>query len=78
MEEAAPVPSPPVTIQVKPNGPLLLMGAVTVVDPTGKAIAISPQRPVALCRCGQSSTKPWCDGSHSRTNFKASDPAPQR
>ena len=68
----------PVTVTCKPNGPLLVVGPITLIDPTGAQVTVTPDRPVALCRCGQSSMKPFCDGSHSRTSFAASDPAPQR
>ncbi len=67
-----------VTVTVKPNGPYLVSGPITIVDPTGKSISPPPDRPVALCRCGQSSMKPYCDGAHSRTGFSAADPAPAR
>jgi CDGSH-type Zn-finger protein len=67
-----------VTIHAKPNGPLIVVGPITLVDPTGATVTVPPDRAVALCRCGQSSMKPFCDGSHSRTNFTASDPAPAR
>jgi len=67
----------PVTITAKPNGPLLVAGPITLVDPTGAAVATPPDRPVALCRCGASSMKPFCDGSHFRVSFSASDPAPR-
>jgi CDGSH-type Zn-finger protein len=67
-----------VTVTTKPNGPFLVMGPITLIDPTGATVTTPPDRPVALCRCGQSSMKPFCDGSHSRTNFAASDPAPAR
>ena len=74
-----PEPTPnPVTVTVKPNGPLLVAGPITLVDPTGKAVSLTPGKPVALCRCGQSTMKPYCDGSHSRTGFQAADPAPAR
>ena len=69
---------PDVTINVKPNGPLLVRGAISLVDPTGKPVPLVEGKPVALCRCGQSSMKPFCDGSHSRTGFQAADAAPAR
>jgi CDGSH-type Zn-finger protein len=67
-----------VTITAKPNGPYLVAGPVTLVDPTGKAVPLVAGRPVALCRCGHSSMKPFCDGSHSRTGFQAAEAAPAR
>ncbi len=67
-----------VTITVKPNGPLLVTGAFGLVDPTGTLAALPPGKPIALCRCGQSAQKPFCDGGHARTGFQAADPAPKR
>ena len=54
-------------VEVKPNGPLLLHGNITVRDASGREE--SKSRTTAFCRCGQSMSKPYCDGSHSRTGF---------
>jgi len=52
------------TIKVMQNGPYLVQGDdVTAVDWNGATYAI-PKRPFALCRCGGSTTKPFCDGTH--------------
>ena len=53
-------------IQVMPKGPLIVKGTCTVVDESGNEITKENQ--VALCRCGASSNKPYCDGSHRQTN----------
>ncbi|MGH7530901.1 MAG: CDGSH iron-sulfur domain-containing protein [Gemmatimonadales bacterium] len=64
-----------VTITPKMNGPLLVAGAVRVVTPDGRELTPPPRkdgRPaevVVLCRCGASSNKPFCDGSHKRIGF---------
>jgi CDGSH-type Zn-finger protein len=64
-----------ITIKVLQNGPYLVDGdAVTLVDWNGVAYAVR-KRPVALCRCGASTTKPFCDGTHSRMGFKAAEAA---
>ena len=48
---------------VCPGGPLLLRGDHVVQDEDG--VEHLTRRPVsAVCRCGRSSTKPWCDGTH--------------
>lgn len=61
-----------VTIQISKNGPLLIKDEVKVVDTaTGKEVTIE-KFPIALCRCGQSATKPFCDGAHSRCGFDGS------
>jgi 3-phenylpropionate/trans-cinnamate dioxygenase ferredoxin subunit len=63
------------TIKVRQNGPLLVEGDdVTVVDWNGNAYTPN-KRPFALCRCGASTTKPFCDGTHSRVGFQAAEAA---
>ena len=64
------------TIKVRQNGPYLVEGDdVTVVDWNGQAYVI-PKRPFALCRCGQSKRKPFCDSSHKLCEFQADEAAP--
>ncbi len=61
-----------VTIRMRPNGPLLVEGPVTILDANGNAFPINPDKPaVALCRCGHSKNKPFCDSSHKAAGFKA-------
>lgn len=63
------------TIKVRQNGPYLVEGdEVTVVDWNGHAYQ-SVRRPIALCRCGASAKKPFCDGTHSRVGFTDENPA---
>jgi CDGSH-type Zn-finger protein len=57
------------TIKLRENGPLVIEGDdVNVVDWLGRAYPIV-RRPVALCRCGGSARKPFCDGTHARVGF---------
>jgi 3-phenylpropionate/trans-cinnamate dioxygenase ferredoxin subunit len=64
-----------VTIKVLQNGPYLVDGdTATLVDWNGTAYPIR-KRPFALCRCGASTTKPFCDGTHSRIGFGAAEAA---
>jgi CDGSH-type Zn-finger protein len=66
-----------VVIRVRPNGPLLIDGPVTVVDQHGNAFPLNPDKPsVALCRCGQSAKRPFCDGTHNRCGFQSVEIAP--
>ncbi len=59
-------------ITVRDNGPYLVEGDdVTVADASGTEISVE-RRPFALCRCGASANKPFCDGSHNRVGFDAS------
>lgn len=55
------------SIRVTKNGPLLVEGNCVLVDSEGRRTASSG--PFALCRCGSSKKKPFCDGSHIRTGF---------
>ena len=71
-------PGAPVSITACPNGPLLVRGVFEILTPQGNVIP--PRRKtVALCRCGMSMLKPFCDGSHRAINFttEAEPPAPQ-
>jgi CDGSH-type Zn-finger protein len=52
-----------------PNGPLIVRGPVTVRDENGDALE-RRRKTVALCRCGVSAIKPWCDGSHKFSGFR--------
>jgi CDGSH iron-sulfur domain-containing protein 3 len=52
-----------VVIKVRDNGPYKVTGPVTIVDADGNPFS-RPDGPIALCRCGQSQTKPFCDASH--------------
>jgi CDGSH-type Zn-finger protein len=64
-----------VTIKVFQNGPYLVQGDdATVIDWNGVAYPVA-KRPFALCRCGGSTTKPFCDGTHSKMGFKAAEAA---
>jgi CDGSH-type Zn-finger protein len=52
------------------NGPYLIRGPFTMVDQEGNEIEV--RRPViALCRCGRSQTRPFCDGTHKAIGFRA-------
>ena len=64
------------TIKVRQNGPYLVdVGDdVTLVDWNGNPYQIA-RRPFALCRCGGSTTKPFCDGTHSKIGFAAAERA---
>ena len=62
-------------ITVRQNGPYKVEGDdVKVVDWNGIEYQIA-KRPFALCRCGASTSKPFCDGTHSKTGFQAAEAA---
>jgi CDGSH-type Zn-finger protein len=63
------------TIKVLQNGPYQVQGDdVTAVDWNGATYAVT-KRPFYLCRCGGSTTKPFCDGTHSKVGFRAAEAA---
>lgn len=54
-----------VIVTVRDNGPNRIQGPVTVVDIDGNVVRQVPEgERLALCRCGHSETKPFCDGTH--------------
>jgi len=65
----------PITIKVRENGPLFITAddapQVVIVDHAGNRIEPKPGKGIALCRCGASVNKPFCDGTHTRIGFKA-------
>jgi CDGSH-type Zn-finger protein len=67
--------APMITIRLRKNGPYVIESEdVQIVDWNGEPYKIG-RRPVALCRCGASTTKPFCDGTHSRKGFQAAEAA---
>jgi CDGSH-type Zn-finger protein len=52
------------------NGPYLIRGPFVMVDQSGNEIEIK-RRVVALCRCGRSRIRPFCDGTHKAIGFQA-------
>ena len=64
-----------VTITVRPNGPLRVEGPVRLVDANGKEWDLAGKPAISLCRCGGSTNKPFCDGTHSKIGFQAAEAA---
>jgi len=60
-----------VEIKISPTGPYLVRGPIDLVDADGDPLDVSGKPVVALCRCGGSTTKPFCDGTHSKLGFLA-------
>ncbi|MEU4242820.1 CDGSH iron-sulfur domain-containing protein [Actinoplanes sp. NPDC026619] len=59
----------PATITPYEDGPLIVRGDFELRTPDGEAI--DPGRgTIALCRCGRSASKPFCDGTHKKVNFR--------
>ncbi len=60
-----------VKIEVLENGPFIVAGPVDITNYDGQPVPIPAGRTsIALCRCGASVDKPFCDGTHSRIGFK--------
>ena len=75
-EDAVPSPAGGATITPYRDGPLIVRGDFRLLDQDGAEI--DPGREtIALCRCGKSGIKPFCDGSHKRAGFSAPS-APSR
>jgi CDGSH-type Zn-finger protein len=62
-------------ITCKANGPYLIDGEVELMDPSGARVDTAGKPRFALCRCGASSAKPFCDGTHGKIGFQAAEPA---
>lgn len=62
----------PTVFRLTQNGPILVEGAVTVTDHDGAKVQLPGT--LALCRCGASANKPFCDGSHFGTGFDGTVP----
>ena len=55
-------------VEVSANGPLLVYGNITIKNKNGEEI--KKNKVTALCRCGASANKPYCDGTHVKIGFK--------
>ena len=62
-------------ITIRNNGPYVVEGEFTLVDAQGNEVPLVKR---ALCRCGGSTTKPFCDGTHSKIGFQGAIAAVQQ
>ena len=62
-------PDDTASVQPMPDGPYFLRGEMTLASADG--LQIGEGLRIALCRCGQSKNRPFCDGTHKETNFNA-------
>jgi CDGSH-type Zn-finger protein len=60
-----------VKLTVKNNGSVRVEGSFEIVDQNGKLFDLGGRTAVSLCRCGQSATKPFCDGAHRASGFSS-------
>jgi CDGSH-type Zn-finger protein len=62
----------PVEIKVRSNGPYKVTGPIRLIDADGNEFELPEDgKPIVLCRCGASKTKPFCDSTHSEIGFDA-------
>ena len=67
-----------VIVRIRDHGPALLEGPVKLLDADGNVFPRDASKPVvALCRCGHSKNRPFCDGSHKTCGFQSSERAPR-
>lgn len=64
-----------IVIRIRDNGPLLVRGGATVTDSEGNTY--ESKDTIALCRCGHSAMKPFCDASHKAQDFQSAPRAGQ-
>lgn len=67
-----------INVTSKKNGPYLVTGdlaQLTISDDNGNHYDLTGKQAVALCRCGASINKPFCDGTHSKIGFQAAEAA---
>jgi CDGSH-type Zn-finger protein len=62
-----------VRIEIIKNGPYIVKGEVEMTDADGNRYPV--EKRMALCRCGASTEKPFCDGTHSKIGFQAAEKA---
>lgn len=70
------MPDRDIVIKARDSGPYLVTGSVRLTDADGTPYALEGEN-IALCRCGHSQTKPFCDGSHKTSGFSATERAPK-
>ena len=58
-----------VEITIRNNGPYRVSGPISLQDADGNPVDLGGRDVVALCRCGGSTNKPFCDGTHSKIGF---------
>ncbi len=67
-----------VKITIRPNGPYRVEceeGELEIFEASGKKIDLTGKKAFSLCRCGASTNKPFCDGTHSKIGFQAAEAA---
>ena len=63
---------------MRDSGPYKVTGPVRLIDADGNEYDVKPGETIVLCRCGASTTKPFCDKTHSKIGFEAAERAAAR
>jgi CDGSH-type Zn-finger protein len=58
-----------VKVTIRNNGPVRIEGDFVIVDQDGRQFDLAGRTVITLCRCGESSNKPFCDGTHNKCGF---------
>jgi CDGSH-type Zn-finger protein len=66
---------PDAKILVRDHGPFLVTGPITVTDAAGNVFDLKGKETFALCRCGESANRPFCDGAHKTCGFQSEERA---
>jgi CDGSH-type Zn-finger protein len=77
-QSSSPEECMPIKITIKPNGPYRVEGnleELELLDPNGTKYDLTGKPGISLCRCGGSTNKPFCDGTHSKIGFQAAEAA---
>lgn len=65
-----------VKIRLRDNGPFVVEGPVVLTDAEGNEFTVDSNKPaIALCRCGKSENRPFCDGAHNKCGFESAERA---
>ena len=64
-----------VTISLIGNGPVMIEGPITLLDQDDNPIETPAGKAIFLCRCGQSSENPFCDGTHKQCGYVSTSAA---
>ena len=62
---------PGAKVTIRNNGSIRIEGDFTIVDQEGRPFDLAGRTMISLCRCGQSSNKPFCDGTHAECGFQS-------
>ena len=59
-----------VQVKINRDGPYRVTGPIELIGPNDDPVSVPEGQPVFLCRCGGSTNKPFCDGTHSKIGFQ--------